>query len=83
MATQSTNINVFPLTTETAGQRAKLYKVYLHTQGDPAVQEIIVAADNLQDAKTAALGHVKKSNPHKGIRTQSQAIKVTQVLGAR
>ncbi len=83
MATQSTNINVFPLTTETSGKRAKLYKVYLHTQDDPAVQEIIVAADNLQDAKNAALGHVKKSNPHKGVRTQSQAIKVTQVLGAR
>ena len=83
MATQSININAFPQINETAGQRGKLFKVYLHTQNDPAVQELIVAACNLDEAKSAALGHVKRSNPHKGARSQSQAIKVTRVLSAR
>lgn len=83
MAIQDTSINVFPLTAGAIGKRIKLYKIYLHTQADPAVQELIVAARCLQDAKDMALGHVKKSNPYKGSRTQTQAIKVTRVLGGR
>lgn len=63
--------------------KVKLYKAYLHTQDDPAVQEIIVAASSSTEAKAKALGHVKKSNPHKGARTHSQAVKVTRVLTVR
>ncbi|MBE2257328.1 MAG: hypothetical protein IAE88_00630 [Rhodobacteraceae bacterium] len=83
MATQSTNSTGFPLRNDSRYPRVHLYKVYLHTQDDPAVQELIVAARNIDEAENKALGHVKKSNPHKGGRTPSQAIKATRVFGAR
>lgn len=83
MTTQSDSGSVHPTNGASATPPVKLYKVYLHTQDDPAVQELIVAAASLQDAKAKALGHVKKSNPHKGSRTHSQAVKVTRVLSAR
>lgn len=83
MATQSTNIKAFPLKEDSSIPHVKLYKVYLHTQDDPAVQELIVAARNREEAGNRALGHVKKSNPHKGSRTPSQAIKATRVFGVR
>lgn len=83
MATQDSSINVFAQGTKSTASSNKLYKVYLHTQDDPAVQELIVSAPSLQRAKQAALGHVKKSNPHKGSRSHSDAVKVTRVLSGR
>jgi hypothetical protein len=83
MATQTTNIKAFPLKEASSIPHLKLYKVYLHIQDDPAVQELIVAARNREEAGNRALGHVKKSNPHKGSRTPSQAIKATRVFGVR
>lgn len=83
MAIQGKSINVFAPIADATGPTNKLYKVYLHTQDDPAVQELVVSANNLQAAKQKALGHVKKSNPHKGSRSHSDAVNVTKVLSAR
>ncbi len=83
MATQGKSINEFSQGGGTTPPDSKLYKVYLHTQDDPAVQELVVSANNLQAAKQKALGHVKKSNPHKGSRSHSDAVNVTKVLSAR
>lgn len=83
MATQVTSINEFAQDVGVTPPGSKLYKVYLHTQNDPAVQELVVSANNLQAAKQKALGHVKKSNPHKGSRSHCDAVKVTKVLSAR
>ncbi len=83
MATQDNSINEFTQSAGSVASRNKLYKVYLHTQDDPAVQEVIVTATSISSAKEKALGHVKKSNPHKGSRSHSDAVKVTRVLGAR
>lgn len=57
-----------------------VYKVYLHTEEDPHVSEIVVAADTKQDAEKKAVQHVKKSNPHKGNKTPEQSKKGTTVL---
>lgn len=83
MATQDKSINEFTQEIGVTPSGGKLYKVYLHTLGDPAVQELVVSANNLQAAKQKALGHVKKSNPHKGARSHGDAVKVTKVLGGR
>lgn len=83
MAIQLDDSNVLPPASAFPARKVKLYKAYLHTQDDPAVQELIIAASNLEEAKTRALRHVKKSNPHKGARTHSQAVKVTRVLSVR
>ncbi|HPR06246.1 MAG TPA: hypothetical protein PK620_03365 [Denitromonas sp.] len=83
MANQDNSINVFGQSAGATAPASKLYKVYLHTQDDPAVQELVVSASNVQAAKQKALGHVKKSNPHKGARSHSDAVKVTKVLSAR
>lgn len=83
MAIQTDNSNVLSLAAALPSSKVKLYKAYLHTQDDPAVQELIIAASNFEEAKVKALGHVKKSNPHKGSRTHSQAVKVTRVLSVR
>lgn len=83
MATHTNDSNVLELPSASPLPKVKLYKAYLHTQDDPAVQELIIAASNPEEATTKALGHVKKSNPHKGSRTHSQAVKVTRVLSVR
>lgn len=84
MTVQTENSNVLAIQAMAQKHaKVKLYKVYLHTQDDPAVQEMIVAASTSTEAKTKALGHVKKANPYKGARSHSQAVKVTRVLSAR
>jgi hypothetical protein len=57
-----------------------VYKVYLHTQGDPHVSEIVVAASSKKEAEARAFEHVKKSNPHKGDRTREEAKGLSRVL---
>ncbi|MDB5815306.1 MAG: hypothetical protein JWN23_2423 [Rhodocyclales bacterium] len=61
----------------------KVYKVYVHTTGDPHVSEVVVAASTKKEASELALSHVKKANPHKGVRTAKQSIEASKVLYAR
>lgn len=60
-----------------------VYKVYIHTEEDPHVSEVVVAAESKEHAETRALEHVKKANPHKGERTPQQAKEKTRVLFAK
>jgi hypothetical protein len=58
----------------------EVFKVYLHTADDPHVSEIVVAAASRKEAEARALGHVKKSNPHKGDRTPEESQDLSKVL---
>lgn len=58
----------------------EVYKVYLHTKDDPHVSEVVVAASSKKEASDRALGHVKKSNAYKGVRTPEEAQDVSRVL---
>jgi hypothetical protein len=57
-----------------------VYKVYIHTEEDPAVSEVVVAADTKKEAEKKAIQHVKKNNPHKGKKTPEQSKKATTIL---
>lgn len=58
----------------------EVYKVYLHTEDDPHVSEMVVAASSKKEAESRALEHVKRSNPHKGDRTPEESKDLTKVL---
>lgn len=58
----------------------EIYKVYVHTEKDPAVSEVVVAAVSEEAARARALDHVKKSNPHKGDRTPEESQVLTRIL---
>ncbi len=60
-----------------------VYKVYLHTEEDPHVSEVVVAAENKAEAEKKAIQHVKKNNPHKGTKSPAQSKKDTTVLDSR
>lgn len=61
----------------------EVYKVYIHTEDDPHVSEMVVAASSKKEAETRALEHVKRSNPHKGYRTTEESKDLTKVLYAK
>jgi hypothetical protein len=61
----------------------RLYRVYLHTNGDHSVHELVVVADSEADAEIKALKHVKAGNKGKGERTKAQSEKLTTVLSVK
>lgn len=58
----------------------EVYKVYIHTEDDPHVSEMVVAASSRKEAEARALGHVKRSNPYKGYRAPEESKDLTKVL---
>lgn len=58
----------------------RLYRVYLHTDKDESIRELIVTADSEAQAKDRALAHVKASNQGKGSRSKTTSKKLTNVL---
>lgn len=58
----------------------RLYRVYLHTEKDESIRELIVTADSEKQAKDRALAHVKASNQGKGSRSKKTSEKLTKVL---
>ncbi len=58
----------------------EVYKVYVHTEDDPHVSEMVVAASSKKEAEERALEHVKKSNPHKGYRAPEESKDLSKVL---
>lgn len=58
----------------------EVYKVYIHTEDDPHVSEMVVAANSKKEAESRALEHVKKANPHKGYRAPEESKDLTRVL---
>ena len=61
----------------------KLYRVYTLTQGDTAVTERLVAADDDKQAAAQAVGNVKAQNPTKGLTSVSESQANTVVLSVR
>lgn len=59
-----------------------LYRVYVQTDDHPHILEMIVAGENLRDAKKKALGHVKAANPTKG-RAVATSQKNSTVVAAK
>lgn len=58
----------------------EIYKVYVHTQSDPHVSEMVVAAASKKEAEERALQHVKKANPYKGNRAPGESKSLSRVL---
>ena len=58
----------------------RLYRVYLHTDKDESMREVIVTADSKAQAESRALAHVKASNQGKGSRSKTTSEKLTKVL---
>lgn len=58
----------------------RLYRVYLHTDKDESIREVIVTADSKAQAESRALAHVKASNQGKGSRSKTTSAKLTKVL---
>lgn len=58
----------------------KLFKVYVHTVGHPHLSEMVVAANDRNDATERALNHVKRNNPTKGTRTPEESQDLSRVL---
>jgi hypothetical protein len=58
----------------------EVYKVYVHTEEDPHVSEMVVAATSKKEAESRALAHVKKSNPYKGHRAPGVSQDLSKVL---
>ena len=58
----------------------RLYGVYLHTNKDESIRELIVTADSETQAKDRALAHVKASNQGKGSRSKTTSKNLTSVL---
>ncbi len=58
----------------------RLYRVYLHTNKDESIRELIVTADSETQAKDRALAHVKASNQGKGSRSKTTSKNLTSVL---
>ena len=58
----------------------RLFRVYLHTDGDESVREYIVTATNEDEARARALRHVKSANLSKGERSQEESRVLTEVL---
>lgn len=58
----------------------RLYRVFMHTQDDESVREVIVTADGKKQAEERALNHVKASNQGKGSRSKVASAKLTQIL---
>lgn len=60
----------------------RLFRVFVHTEGDESIHEVIVTAENRNHAEERARSHVKASNPGKG-RNAAAAQKVTKILAVR
>ena len=58
----------------------RLFRVYVHTQGDESVREFVVTALNEQQARERALDHVKAANQGKGSRSKTTAESLTDIL---
>ncbi len=61
----------------------KLFRVYLHTQGDESVREFVVTASSEKQAKERALDHVKAANQGKGARSKTTSESLTDILAVR
>jgi len=58
----------------------RLFRVYVHTQNDESIRELVVTAEDADQAKERALKHVKASNPTKGTRSKAASRRVTKIL---
>ena len=61
----------------------RLFRVYLHTEGDESVHELIVTAEDREQAEARALDHVKAGNLGKGKRTQKESKNLTTILAIK
>lgn len=61
----------------------QLFRVLINTKNDQSVHELIVMADNEQEARNIAQGNVKANNPTKGLNTPATSQNKTKVLSAR
>lgn len=61
----------------------RLFRVYVHTQDDESVRELIVTAKDEAQARDRALDHVKASNPTKGMRTKATSERLTKILAIK
>lgn len=61
----------------------RLFRVYIHTQGDESVRELVVTASDEKQARERALDHVKAANQGKGDRTKAQSEVLTEILVVR
>lgn len=58
----------------------RLFRVYLHTENDESIRELIVTANDEAQAKQRAIAHVKASNRTRGARSKKTSEKLTTIL---
>lgn len=58
----------------------RLFRVFMHTAGHELVRELIVTAENEDQAATRAYEHVKASNQGKGDRSKEESENMSDIL---
>lgn len=58
----------------------RLFRVFMHTEGHELVRELIVTAENEEQAAERAYDHVKAANLGKGERSKEESESLSDIL---